>query len=59
MIANKERDDGATKVLEPARKNECMNRWAHSPVWMWESGTWTNKPRCTTCGEVWEAGARK
>lgn len=48
--------DGATPELQ-SEKNlaECMGRWAHSWMWVWENGKWTTKKRCTTCGVVQEA----
>lgn len=51
------KDDGATKVpgedAERAqRKAECMGLYRHYFKWVWEGPTWTNKIRCSTCGEV-------
>lgn len=27
----------------------------HIPQWVWRGDVWTNKFRCTTCGQVWES----
>jgi hypothetical protein len=51
------KDDGSTKAPQDeaeaaAKRAECMGRYKHSFKWVWEGATWTNKVRCTTCGEV-------
>jgi len=33
---------------------ECMGRYRHIWVWIWENGEFSNRIRCTTCGEVKE-----
>lgn len=34
------------------RLAECMGRWKHAKVAVWEGGVWTDKRRCTTCGKL-------
>lgn len=51
------KDDGSTKAPQDeaeamTKRAECMGRYRHAFKWLWEGGVWTNKVRCTTCGET-------
>lgn len=51
MMTDEKKDDGSTPDTS---KNlaECMGRYAHKWQWVWQgSNNWTNRQRCTTCGE--------
>jgi hypothetical protein len=44
-------DDGATKVDDSKSLNECLERYKHQWIWVWENGVWLNQKVCTTCGD--------
>ena len=57
--------DGGTPLTEHeqaevnAKMAECMGRWKHAKVHVWDNGVWTNKLRCTTCGKTFDKNGKE